>query len=209
MPNEDSKVCPIGHYCPLGTPYPIICGEGLTTNSTRKGSVKDCVPCPEGFYCLKHTTVSFVCPKGYYCPKGKSPIQCPSFTYNSQRGRTKLSDCLDCPAGFFCNSTGIANYKSYPCPQGHYCPQKYMPAPFECPAGTFNSKTGVGKLSDCLSCTVGYYCPTASVYPIPCRNGTFCPKGSSSPAPCKAGFYCPSLIGALQGCPGAFFCSIP
>ena len=89
--------------------------------------------------------------------------------YKSQRGKTKLSDYLDYSAGYFCNSAGIAKYKSNPCPYWNYCPQKYISAPFECPAGTYNSKTGVGKLSECLSCLISNYCPMASVYPIPSK----------------------------------------
>jgi len=64
----------------------------------------------------------------------------------------------------------------------------------------------MGKLTDCLACPPGYYCPAASVYPIPCKNGTYCPSKASSPAPCDAGYYCPSIIDSQISCPGAFYC---
>jgi hypothetical protein len=132
-------------------------------------------PMPRRVLLLEAYDRELCVPQRVLLPKRKISNSMPILHLQQPKREDKAPDCRYCLAGYFSNATGIANYKSYPFPLGYYCPQKYMSAPFECPAGTYNSKTGVGKLSDCLSCPIVNYCPTASVYPFPCRNGTFCP----------------------------------
>lgn len=43
------------------------------------------------------------------------------------------------------------------CPQGRYCPTG-TGVPFSCPSGTFSPSFGNTALTDCQSCTPGYYC---------------------------------------------------
>lgn len=95
------------------------------------------------------------------------------------------------------------------CPPGHYCPVG-SDAPVQCPPGTNSSSTGLVNVTDCPSCTAGYYCPlNGTVYAtrecIPghycplgtgpignstmCPTGAYCPLGSSVPVLCSAGTY--------------------
>ena len=47
------------------------------------------------------------CPAGSYCPEGTSePFPCPQGTYSPSFGLTREGECLNCTAGYFCNSTG-------------------------------------------------------------------------------------------------------
>lgn len=47
------------------------------------------------------------CPAGCYCPEQTSePFPCPQGTYSPSTGLTRESECLNCTAGYFCNSTG-------------------------------------------------------------------------------------------------------
>lgn len=52
---------------------------------------------------------------GQYCPQGQQPIDCPRHTYVATQGSKSLNDCLPCPAGYWCNSTGTPLHY-----MGHY-----------------------------------------------------------------------------------------
>jgi len=127
--------------------------------------ISDCQVCKEGFYCLEGSTSQFVCPKGYYCALKQYPKACPEKTYNPDRIKSKIEDCMTCPPGYFCNSTGISNYMSFACPQGYYCPTADIVAPIKCPAGTYNPYLAVASVTGCINCPEGHFCPAASVYP--------------------------------------------
>ncbi|CDW74865.1 cast multi-domain protein [Stylonychia lemnae] len=205
---DPDKRCPISHYCLEGTLYPKRCPNGGSTPTLGASQANQCVTCGEGFFCLENGDSQTSCPKGHYCLGMVDPEACPSYTYNNMRGRQSLSDCLKCPAGYICNQTGIADYKSFPCPRGYYCPIESTKVAIECPIGTYNNQGSGAKLEDCKSCPAGYYCPKATINPIPCKNGTYCPLGSSSATTCPTGNYCPSLIGSAQSCPLSFYCPV-
>ena len=55
------NVCPKDSYCPLGTEKPVVCGLGLSTTSTGKVHVFDCL-CNAGTYGNGSISVCHVCP---------------------------------------------------------------------------------------------------------------------------------------------------
>jgi hypothetical protein len=66
------KVCPQGHYCPMGSKYPKNCPAGTYNPSTEKSKPTDCKDCTAGYYCAGSTELSpsgltGPCKDGYYC----------------------------------------------------------------------------------------------------------------------------------------------
>ena len=55
--------CPIGHYCPEGTSYPLECPAGTYNNVTGRSV---CFDCPESYFCPENIT-DF---EPYPCPNG-------------------------------------------------------------------------------------------------------------------------------------------
>lgn len=109
-----------------------------------------------------------LCPIGHYCTEGiLTPLKCPAGTFQDTVGSKNISDCINCPLGYYCdgNDTSVA----IPCENGTYCPE--------------NTK-------EPSICQAGFYCPGAKVQ-TPCPSGFFCPNASISPTPCPIGHYCP------------------
>ena len=82
--------CPVGHYCPNGTSYPLGCNAGTYSAST---GAAECTPCPAGYYCLENSTsyASSPCSMGHYCPLGTgNPTQypCDKGYFNNYTGRS-------------------------------------------------------------------------------------------------------------------------
>ena len=75
LDNLTGAICPVGNYCPLGSPMPIPCGNATYMNHT---GAAECYECPEGYYCTNRDRAD-PCPHGYYCPRGTgaSFIPCP------------------------------------------------------------------------------------------------------------------------------------
>jgi len=69
---SDTKECPQGYYCPLGTIIPEPCPEGSYGATTGLTDSKSCTPCPSGYYCGKRSLTSpeTQCDEGYYCIEG-------------------------------------------------------------------------------------------------------------------------------------------
>lgn len=56
-----------------------------------------------------------ICPIGYFCVNGTSqPEACPPGTFSMSEGREEESDCLLCPAGKYCDSSGRVEGDSAP-----------------------------------------------------------------------------------------------
>lgn len=61
-----------------------------------------------------------LCPAGHYCdgipgsdfPSGAGPRPCPPYTYRASPGAGSKGDCLPCPPGSHCNSTGVKHGNS-------------------------------------------------------------------------------------------------
>lgn len=72
-------------------------------------------------YCL-HGDLVTPCPEGHYCPDGTGNNwqQCPPGTYNNETGLQAISDCKQCPGGFYCQDHGL-DEPSGQCDPGYYC----------------------------------------------------------------------------------------
>ena len=147
------------------------------------------------------------CPVGKYCPIGLLPIDCPLLTYRDKEWGKKESDCFTCPAGYWCNHTGMSSYNGSKCPIGHYCSEGK--APVWCPPGRRRIVPGAVNANECGPCPQGFYCPYGSgnFSGIPCENGTYCPNnvtdGAALPTMCPSGYFCPVQSGnILTLCPG-------
>ncbi|CAN0099917.1 unnamed protein product, partial [Heterosigma akashiwo] len=220
---QANDVCPVGHYCPQGSGYPIPCPQGTYNNESGAGSSSVCTDCTPGWYCDHNATIqpyrgcpsgyycpggdivpTFLCPQGHYCPeKSGQPIQCNAGYYADDEGQ---ASCTVCPAGYYCEDTA-ANITD--CPAGHYCPNATeFATEFPCPAGTFNNRTNQQSLSDCQACTPGSYCLTAGLsWPTgPCDPGFYCPSGTATPTlTCQPGYFCPNGSATPTACPAGTF----
>lgn len=67
---ENGGPCPVSHFCPEGTSFPLACLAGTYNNLTRQAA---CFPCAAGYYCPENTTSYSAnpCPAGFYCPRGE------------------------------------------------------------------------------------------------------------------------------------------
>ena len=96
--NPTQYICPRGLHCPNGSAIYRECPDGSYTNYT---GAAECVPCPQGFYCLpvqpeNATLNAQLCPAGYYCPEGKLyHIIAQPFTaiYYCPEGKLCHTDC--------------------------------------------------------------------------------------------------------------------
>lgn len=151
------------------------------------------------------------CGSGYYCPGGDTTgARCPAGKYNNKAGAKLPSECVDCPAGWYClpgsiNPTGKCQQGYYcqggasskapnsthpsfplngPCQPGRYCPEG-TPAPVKCPEGRVRASEGAASASDCSLCDPGSYCKgTGLITPTgKCYGGWYCPEGSVGPTP--------------------------
>lgn len=70
---EEAGLCPVAHYCPVGSAIPTPCPAGTYTNLSGQA---ECFRCPAGYYCPEKTSnyTRFPCLPGFYCPDG---AECP------------------------------------------------------------------------------------------------------------------------------------
>eukprot|EP01022_Parablepharisma_sp_SALTPOND_P014589 TRINITY_DN199_c1_g1_i1.p1 TRINITY_DN199_c1_g1~~TRINITY_DN199_c1_g1_i1.p1 ORF type:complete len:4309 (-),score=431.50 TRINITY_DN199_c1_g1_i1:34-12960(-) len=244
---QTPKICPAGSYCP-GEHLPIPCSAG--TYNPREGMrySSECDTCPAGkicntdglaapakdctagYYCTRgvsqdpppNDSTGGECPRGHYCPEGSpGPVPCPPGTYNDLSRKSLLSDCLPCPASYFCPYRGgyselykinVDNtfkcYAGYLCISGSVSPTpndgtkgrkcaagKYCDfgatVENDCVEGTYNPYEGQ---SSCLPCPPGRLCPTPGLTAYTtCPLGSYCPGGTSVPSLCPPGTYSPNI----------------
>ncbi|KAK7882552.1 hypothetical protein WMY93_028726 [Mugilogobius chulae] len=134
-----------------------------------------------------------ICPEGFFCPLGMSyPLLCPAGFYCNQTGLEAPAG--PCVPGFFCPKGSIDTY-STPCPQGHFCPVATS-IPLPCPAGTVKDLQGGATVEACRPCPPGHYCHSrGQTGPSGlCAEGYYCPGGQTSPMPqqhvCSVGHFC-------------------
>ena len=120
--NATSIICPIGHYCLVGSAAPTPCPHGTYSNTEANKNVTACTPCDAGKYC--NDTGLFApsddCDPGFYCPGGNdlpNPIEtvCP-IGLHCPRGSAVPQPC---DPGTFANFSGAAYCNI--CPGGFYC----------------------------------------------------------------------------------------
>jgi len=203
----DGGPCYPGHYCPVGTHTPVTCPNS-TVRADAYGAVStDCGPCPAGYTCTLGDPVPNVCNKGYYCPEGESAIACPTGTYNPSIIKSTLDDCLDCPAGYYCNETAITTFANWPCPTGQFCLTGTVD-PLPCPSGTFRNKVGAANQTDCDVCPPGRYCPIETSVYLTCPQGYYCPAGASNITLCPPGYTCGTNTSEPEACPESYYCPL-
>lgn len=173
LPSMVGGICPSGSYCQQGSATPTACPPGTYNSISGAKGISYCVGCTPGFYCegSGNIKVTGICFAGYFCNGSATiPTQyqalpgyfsqaqaiqmspCSVGTYN---GLFAQSNCTVCPVGFFCPNLSMTSY--IVCPAGNYCPLGSS-VTVGCPIGTFSSNIGNKALSDCSSCTPGYYC---------------------------------------------------
>ncbi|XP_052807005.1 uncharacterized protein LOC128236161 [Mya arenaria] len=119
------------------------------------------------------------CGAGYYMPYNmtdaitESCVDCHIIVEDNWY----LIDCLPCPAGEYCQGTGLVN-PSGVCSPGFFCPEgSSQPSP--CAPGTYAPEQNH---TTCITCPVGFYCKEqASVTAVPCPWNIYCKLGSSAP----------------------------
>ena len=243
-------VCPQGHYCPALSIEPQPCPGGTYLGAEAMTQPSDCLPCTPGwycdesgltapkglcsagFYCSNGSTTaepslqSFgdQCPPGAYCPEGSvEPLPCPAGTYNNRSQQTSLSDCLVCPAGFYCVESS-SSYSGSECDPGYYCPAGTQSAMENaCPEGTYTGADGTGELltmrtnaSACLDCPPGEYCAgLGNGAPDGlCDAGYYCSGNATVAAPtdgvtgakCLDGELCAAGSSRPEKCPARYYC---
>ncbi|XP_072319176.1 uncharacterized protein [Eucyclogobius newberryi] len=212
--------CPSGYYCPEGTDTARSCPANTIRSNAGGASIHDCLPCPPQYWCKSGDPVLYPCPAGHYCDGlpgsdyhgGTGPRPCPRYTYRTSPGAGSKGDCLPCPAGSHCNSTGLIDISTKLCPPGYWC-SGYGP-PILCPAGTKRSAPGAAALDQCEPCVGGTFCPNPrttghpNVEGIPCRAGYQCPLGAAVEKLCRAGSYCGPQTAEPQICPPGYFCPV-
>ena len=154
--------CPIGYYCPTGSPQPLICKPGQYC--PQEGLSLPLANCSAGYYCLAGASsqkptdkvTGDICPAGAYCPEGSlNYTLCPPGTYSNETGNTNISNCLSCTEGYYCQGWG-----------------NHLPT---------------------AKCNSGFYCPVGQLRPDPaaykCLTAHFCISGAANPQPCPSGTY--------------------
>ncbi|CAH1789583.1 unnamed protein product [Owenia fusiformis] len=219
---NEGELCPYGFYCEAGCISPRACPPGRVINKVGATGPHECTICPPGRICPENATISEPCLPGYYCPGAGVITACPRRTYNEMSGGMNLTDCLPCPAGYFCDWEAMANYSISPCPPGWYCTEA-TDAPDPCPPGTYRGEEAAGSIAECHTCPAGYYCPetNATLEGTQCDEGYFCPPGSQNQTicqagyycnrsmtqePCLCGYYCPEASSSPQPCPPGHYC---
>jgi hypothetical protein len=173
--------CTAGFYCPAGSASPSSnpCPPGWFSNRTDLADALECTICPAGEYCEGGGTIpTGNCAPGHYCPQGTSSdmqFPCAAGTYTSSDSATAQYECMDCPAGYFCEE---GSTEPIPCSPGSYTNRNNT------------ESSGPGAWPACTQCPEGFFCGLASAEPQPCAAGSQSTAGSEECSPCLAGFYC-------------------
>ncbi|KAK5904685.1 hypothetical protein CesoFtcFv8_006221 [Champsocephalus esox] len=210
--------CPAGFFCREGTEEAELCPANTFRSSPGGASLQDCLPCPPQYWCQPGDPVLHLCPAGLYCDGlpgsdfngGTGPRLCPLYTYRAHPGAGSKGDCLACPPGSHCNSTGLTDSSNNSCPPGFWC--SGSGPPILCPAGTKRALPGAAAPSQCELCAGGTFCPDPratgkpNVEGISCRAAYQCPMGAVTERLCRAGSYCGPQTAEPEVCPEGYLC---
>ncbi|CAM9131044.1 unnamed protein product, partial [Ectocarpus fasciculatus] len=230
-------ICPVGHYCPLGSGLPTPCPSGRYNGQHGKVRESDCVLCSPGYYCagLANVKPTGTCEIGYYCPAGSissREYEAPLGGYTDIRGSSNYTECvpgfyqsmyaqdscIQCPEGYYCPNNAMMTFQHTLCPAGYFCPLQSQ-TPERCPIGTYSSQTGLHSSAQCSDCTPGYYCNSSGLVSVtgPCDAGYYCTLAAeqkthdsfadSTGGVCPVGHYCPRGTVAPIKCPKGTFMS--
>lgn len=182
------------------------CPEGTFSDRRDLHDIKHCDLCPKGYSCMTHATSDngriVACPEHRYCPDGTKASNiplCPPGFYAPYNNAKSLADCIECPAGFYCDGTedvsGVA-VGPQTCDQGHYClPGTMYADQYPCAPGYYNENTGSKTANDCKHCGFNKYCfGYGNIAATPCRDGTYNTETTTAAQclPCEAGYACSS-----------------
>jgi len=108
------------------------------------------------------------------------------------KGSKSENDCQPCPAGYLCQTNGLATPSN--CPLGSFCPANSA-TPLPCPVGTYGNSTNLQYSFDCQLCPNGKFNSVPNQVSVSacfdCSTGTYCPIGSATPTTCPSNYYCP------------------
>lgn len=116
----------------------------------------------------------------------KSPIDCPAGYFTNT---TTSATCQICPEGFYCVPENVTagDPKSgyHQCPEGYYCPNGTGLDWKPCPRGTYSNSKQLHKASQCKDCDAGRYCGElhATSTTADCLGGYYCVRRVDRPDP--------------------------
>ena len=208
--SPEDFICPLGHFCPAGSPRPISCPSGMFQDVVGQS---DCKVCPAGYYCdalfaffgrSSYGVVSPVeCPAGYFCVNGTEyamQFPCPNGTFSNETGLSSEVECVSCTGGRVCSGIGLTE------------PDGICSAGYFCAIGAYTSTPTDGLTGDV--CFEGHYCEAGSSISTPCPSGTFSNQtnlqNESQCLPCTPGHYCPipGLTSPVGFCSAGHFCTL-
>ncbi len=132
MPSDGvtGDICPVGHYCPMGSTSPILCPDGTYSNTTgMENSFHGAHQVSWLKYKMQASLHYFIL---YFLDEGAEA-------------------CDDCPSGTYC----LSGEGVQPCPAGHYCLGGGVEGILPCPPGTYSSQFGLSQVEQCLICPAG------------------------------------------------------
>lgn len=186
-----SAECPVGHYCPEGTPDPMKCPAGTFGESTG----------------LSTAECTGLCRPGFYCPAGSIMVNqsaCRAGIYGAEYGLTNSQCSPHCEQAGGPNTTSSEGNGRFcevrACEAGYYCKEaSSSPRNFDCGNASF-------------------YCPPSSGWPTPVDSGYYTIGPDSAPEQlqkdsdahirysqilCERGYYC--VHGVRFKCPGGYY----
>lgn len=123
-------ICPVEHYCPLGSSSPVVCPDGTYSNTTGI-RISTASPTRIMIFSIK-AGFSLLC----------------SLFFSLNEG---AEVCDDCPTGTYCLSGEGVQL----CPAGHYCLGGGVEGILPCPPGTYSPQFGLSQVEQCLICPAG------------------------------------------------------
>ena len=193
---------PPGFFAPAGASSATPCAAGTYTATAGRAA---CDPCPARAVCGPQTSAPADCGLGLFCPNGTAPGgegRCPAGTLGTRTRLASAAECAPCPAGSYCNTTGLtaptglcgpgafcAGGAAVPRPDGSDATGGPCAAGFVCQLGATASTPVLGSTG--IQCPTNYYCPQGAQATLPCAAGTFSDvPGLGACKPCTAGDYC-------------------
>ena len=206
-----------GHYSPAG-------GSGFQTPCPAdswqdEAGQSSCKPCPSGFECVElGMTEPSPCPNGSYREHGQDGVNCipcPAGTHLPLGSPGVNRDsCIDCPAGYICRVSGLADIvpgepPCENCPEGKYCPAGTNPTSIldtDCPRGYVCGRNVDDQSRFDMPCPAGFFCPAGTKLSalddvlFVCPAGSYCVEGTVNPEECPEGSTSEKRAESIEDC---------
>jgi len=132
----ECKPCPRGEVSMPGATHCRACPSGTEHQSNltnlcdpcspgwyNPNPASFCKPCNPGYESKMGSTSCSKCLSGSFNPfKGRPCLPCGVGKYNPESGATEVTQCIDCPGGYFCPY--LETSQPQPCPPDYYCKPK-------------------------------------------------------------------------------------